>query len=175
VLALVMLAAFGKLLMVHQALTLSRVVGWSVGLAGVWLLWRLPAHVASWSTALAALLWFSIDELRPFELTDALGEFHWLPFTALLQGSLVANTSALAWHLFWLGAVMLLGNAQGARAAPLAVALSVWALALELLQMLLPGRVADSTPLLLPWVWLLAMPLLHPRAGHPGKPIALAV
>jgi hypothetical protein len=175
VLALVAIAAGGKLVMVHQALTLSRVVGWTIGLAGVWLLWRAPARAAAWSIAIAAWVWFTIDELRPFQLADAIGEFHWLPFAALLQGSLAANTSALAWHLFWIGAVMLLASAQGARPAPLAVALSVWALGLELLQMLLPQRVADSTPLLLPWVWLLALPLLQPRGTQAGKPIALHV
>jgi hypothetical protein len=119
--------------------------------------------------AAAALAWFTLDELRPFEFADSLGEFHWLPFAALLQGSLVANTWALTWHLFWLGAVMLLADAQGVRPAPVAVALSLWALALEVLQMLLPGRVADVTPLLLPWVWLLALPLLQPRGAVAGK------
>jgi VanZ family protein len=168
-LALVVVGALGKLLMVRQALTLSRVVGWSVGLIGAWLLWRMPPRAAAWTLAAAALAWFTMDELRPFEFADSLGEFHWLPFTALLQGSLVANTSALAWHLFWLGAVMLLSAAQGARATPVAVALSVWALLLELFQMLLPGRVADSTPLLLPWMWLLALPLLQPQRADAGK------
>jgi VanZ family protein len=175
VLGLVAVAALGKLLMVHQALTLSRVVGWSVGLLGVWLLWRLPPRAAALSVALGAWGWFTIDELRPFELASALGEFHWLPFAALLEGSLVANTAALAWQLFWLGAVMVPAAAQGLRAAPLAVGLSVWALLLELLQMLLPGRIADSTPLLLPWVWVLALPLLHPSRAEAGKPIALHV
>ena len=92
VLTLVVVGALGKLLMVHQALTLSRVVGWSVGLIGAWLLWRLPARTAAWGMAAAALAWFTVDELRPFEFADALGEFHWLPFAAMLQGSLVANT-----------------------------------------------------------------------------------
>jgi VanZ family protein len=168
-LTLVAVGALGKLLMVHQALTLSRVVGWSAGLIGAWLLWRLPARTAAWGMAAAALAWFTVDELRPFEFADALGEFHWLPFAAMLQGSLVANTLALAWQLFWLGAVVWLSGSQGARAAPVVWALSVWALLLELLQMLLPGRVADVTPLLLPWIWLLAMPLLQPQGAHAGK------
>jgi hypothetical protein len=117
----------------------------------------------------AALVWFTLDELRPFEIADSLGEFYWLPFAALLQGSLVANTWALAWHLFWLGAVMLLASAQGARASALAMSLSVCTLLLELFQMLLPGRIADSTPLLLPWIWLLALPLLQPKGSGAGK------
>lgn len=169
VLALVAAAALGKLLMVHQALTLSRAVGWGIGLFGVWLLWRAPARAAAWAMALAAWAWFTVDELRPFQFTDTVGEFHWLPFAALLQGSLVANTAALAWHLFWLGTVMVVASARGARVVPLAVGLSGWALLLELLQMLLPERIADSTPLLLPWVWLLALPLLEPKARDPGK------
>lgn len=169
VLVLVAAAALGKLLMVHQALTLSRVSGWGIGLLGVWLLWRAPARAAAWAMALAAWVWFTVDELRPFQFTDTVGEFHWLPFAALLQGSLVANTAALAWHLFWLGTVMVVASARGARVVPLAVGLSGWALLLELLQMLLPERIADSTPLLLPWVWLLVLPLLQPKAPRPGK------
>jgi hypothetical protein len=175
VLALVLLAALGKLMMVHQALTLSRVVGWSIGLLGVALLWRVPPRAAAWCMALAAWAWFTVDELRPFQFADALGEFHWLPFAALLQGSMVANTSALAWHLFWVGAVMLLARAQGTNAAPWAIVLSVWALVLELFQMLLRERVADITPALLPWVWLLVMPLLYPKDVQPAGPLARAV
>jgi VanZ family protein len=174
-LLLVALAALGKLVMVRQVLTLSRMVGWAIGLLCVWLLWRAPPRVAAWGVAGASLLWFTVDELRPFEWASALGEFHWLPFAALLQGSMVANTLALTWHLYWLGAVMLLGTAHGVRPVPLAVALSVWALLLEVLQMVLPGRVADVTPLLLPWVWLLALPVLQPMQLQPGKPIALPV
>ena len=51
VLTLVAVGALGKLMMVHQALTLSRVVGWSAGLIGAWLLWRLPARTAAWGMA----------------------------------------------------------------------------------------------------------------------------
>jgi hypothetical protein len=73
--ALVVVGALGKLVMVHQALTLSRVVGWGVGLVGAWLLWRLPPRIAAWGMAAAALAWFTVDELRPFEFASELGEF----------------------------------------------------------------------------------------------------
>ena len=72
-----------------------------------------------------------------------------------------ANTLALTWQLFWLGAVMVLLHGISAHASAVAFALSLWALPLELLQMLLPGRVSDITPALLPWLWCLALPLLH--------------
>ena len=72
-----------------------------------------------------------------------------------------ANTLALTWQLFWLGIVLTSLHGIGARASALAFALSLWTLLLELLQTLLPGRVADITPTLLPWLWWLALPLLQ--------------
>jgi VanZ family protein len=166
------LAAFGTLLLEHQFLSVSRVVGWCTGTLAVLLSWRLPARVHGWLAGALALLWYTVDELKPFELSDSLGAFHWMPFEAMLEGSLSANTLALAWQLFWLGAVIVIAHQRGARAAPLAMALTMWTLALEALQMLLPGRVADVTPALLPWFWVLTLPLLplqsarHSEVGH---------
>jgi VanZ family protein len=81
---------------------------------------------------------------------------------ALLEGSLIVNTAALAWNLFWLGAVMLLARQVGARAGALALALGLWALLLEAAQTWLPGRVADITPALLPALWWMMLRALGP-------------
>ena len=168
-LALVFVAALGKLVMVHQALTLSRAAGWVFGLLAASLLWRAPPRAAMGIVVACVCAWLTVDQLRPFEFADTPGDFHWLPFSALRQGSLVANTAALAWQVFWFGSVLLFGAVQGVRAMPLAACLTVWTLALELLQMLLPQRVAETTPLLLPWVWLLALPWLQPPRAEAGK------
>jgi VanZ family protein len=166
------LAAFGTLLLEHQFLSVSRVVGWCTGTLAVLLSWRLPARVHGWLAGALALLWYTVDELKPFELSDSLGAFHWMPFEAMLEGSLSANTLALAWQLFWLGAIIVTAHERGARAGALAFALTIWTLALEALQMWLPGRIADVTPALLPWFWVLTLPLLrvqsarHPEVGH---------
>ncbi|HEY6353789.1 MAG TPA: hypothetical protein VIY30_04815 [Burkholderiaceae bacterium] len=117
--------------------------------------------------AWVAGLWFTFDELRPFEFGESLGEFHWMPFAAQLQGSLSANTLALTWQLFWLGVVIVLLHDIGARAGALALALGLWTLMLELLQTLLPSRVADITPALLPWLWWAALPLLQVSFQRP--------
>ncbi len=154
-------AAIGALTIEGRVLTLSRSVGWLCGLLLAWQAWRLRPRVAAALGASVALLGFTVDGLRPFQLGESLAEFHWVPFMALLQDSLQANTLALTWQLFWLGAVMVLLHGVSARASAVAFALSLWALALELLQMLLPGRVSDITPALLPWLWCLALPLLH--------------
>jgi len=159
--ALPVFAAIGALIVEHRVLSLSRNVGWVCGVALALMAWRLPSRLSSPLCAVMALLWFTFDELRPFRFGDSVGTFHWLPFAALLQGSLSTNTLALAWQLFWLGIVMVLLHGHGARAGVLALALGAWALLLELVQTLLPGRVADITPALLPGLWCLALPLLQ--------------
>jgi VanZ family protein len=161
-LALPPLAAFGTLLIDHQVLSVSRLTGWVLGTIAAVAMGRLPLRTHAWLGAASALAWFTVDELKPFTLANSLGTFHWMPFEAALQGSLTANTLALAWQLFWLGAVMVLVDRCGVRPAAAAVALGACALLLEALQMLLPGRVADITPALLPWFWALALPLLRP-------------
>ena len=166
------LAAFGTLLFERQFLSVSRVAGLCAGTVAVLLMWRLRARTHGWFGAALALLWYTVDELKPFELSGAVGSFHWMPFEAMLEGSLSANTLALAWQLFWLGAVVVLAHERGARAGALALALCVWTLMLEGAQLLLPGRIADVTPALLPWFWVLALPLLRVQlarnleAGH---------
>ena len=62
--------------------------------------------------------------------------------------------------------LLVLAAELGARPAPLAVVLSLWLLLLELLQVWLPGRVADITPALLPWFWVA---LLHSLSLVPSR------
>jgi len=163
---IVALAALGKLFISGQSLSLSHAVGWVAGLLAAAALWRIPerraVHLAVW----LALAWFTLDELRPFTPAASSRPFHWIPFVALLEGSLIANTAALTWNLFWLGAVMLLARQLGARAGALTLALGLWALLLEGAQTWLPGRVADITPALLPAFWWLLVRALGPAAWH---------
>ncbi|MGD9833405.1 MAG: VanZ family protein [Piscinibacter sp.] len=147
-------ALAGKLFVVDHALTLSRVSGVGFGLLVVLALRRLdPARSALWVVG-AALLWLTVDELRPFEITEVAGEFHAIPFVSLLIGSMGANALSLLELGAWLGVVFVLAAEWRGRPVPLAAALSVWLLLLELLQVWLPGRVADITPALLPWFWV---------------------
>lgn len=163
---LVALAALGKLFISGQSLSLSHAVGWVAGLlvAAAW--WRIPArravHLAVW----LALAWFTLDELRPFTPAASSSPFHWIPFVVLLEGSLIVNTAALTWNLFWLGAVMVFARQLGARMGALAIVLGLWALLLEGAQTWLPGRVADITPALLPAFWWLLLRALGPAARH---------
>ncbi|HEX6019960.1 MAG TPA: hypothetical protein VFZ28_17835 [Burkholderiaceae bacterium] len=125
------------------------------------LAWRLPRRAGAALGAALALARFSFDELKPLQFGDASNPVRWVPFAALLQGSLSANTLSLTWQLFWQGTVIVMLHAIGARVGVLAFALSVWTLLLELLQVWLPGRTPDITPALLPWFWVGILPLLQ--------------
>lgn len=159
--ALPVVAAFGALLVEHQFLSLSRCAGWLGGVLLALLAWRLPPRVALALGSMFALAWFTYDELKPFQLGDASGRFQWVPFAALLQGSMSANTLALTWQLFWQGAILATLGAGGVRVATPALALGLWALLLEVLQIWLPGRTPDITPALLPWLWVWILALLE--------------
>jgi VanZ family protein len=163
---LVSAAAIGKLFLRGQAISLPHAAGWLAGLgfAGA-VVWRLDGRRAAGLVLCLALGMFTFDELRPFAWTDAPSRFSWIPFVSSLRGSMVANTLALCWQLFWLGAVMLAGYALGWRPGKLALALAGWAFALEWQQAWLPGRVADITPAVLPLLWWLALPRIRPTTG----------
>lgn len=175
IVALVAAAVLGKLFLRGQVLSLPHVSGWCAGLALAPLLWRLPVRAASWLVLALALGWFTFDELRPFAWSDEASDFSWIPFVASLRGSLISNTAALCWQLFWLGAALLAGRALGGRTGAIALALAGWALALEWHQAWLPGRVADITPAVLPLLWWLALPLLDSRGAAtplPPQPVS---
>lgn len=165
-LALAALAgSLGRLFVVGQVLTLPHLAGLLAGLAAVPLLWRARASTAGLLAVAAALAWFTADELRPFVLADEPHGFEWLPFVAALQGSMGANTFALGGTFFWIGVVMVQVHGQGGRTLPAAAGLGLWVLALEGVQTWLPGRIAEVTPALLPFVWALLLGSLGGTGG----------
>lgn len=163
--ALVGAALLGKLFVSGQTLSPSHLAGWFAGLAAGMVSWRAGARAAAIAMLVASIGWFTLDELRPFAVVASPGSFSWIPFVGSLRGSLVVNVLALAWLAFWLGAAMVSAQALGLPLGAMALALGLWALLLEALQVWLPGRTADVTPALLPLAWwLLLRALPAPRA-----------
>ncbi len=167
---LAVFAAIGKLFIADQTISLPHAAGLVAGLLLAWLPWGRAPQRAGVLVFGVALLWFTADELRPFELADQASTFHWIPFTALLEGSLSANVVAMGHAMFWLGAAMVLAAELGARLGMVAVGLGLWVLLLEALQTLLPDRQADLTVALFPWFWVLVIGALSPVHPMPPSP-----
>jgi hypothetical protein len=98
-LGLVLLAAFGKLFIEGQTLTLPHAVGWLAGLALAMLLWRLDAQRGNRLVIGLALAGLALDGLH---------FFHGPPLDALGEGAFADHLFVLARALFWLGAIAVL-------------------------------------------------------------------
>ena len=154
-LSLCTLSMAGRLLTLRAALPPSMVLGMALGVLGAALAWRMPGPAARRALFWAVLLWFAADELRPYRLSTFAREFHWVPFTALLHGSMLGNLLALCWNLFWLGAAVSLGGARRGASWRVTLGLMVGVALLEGAQTRLAGRNPDITPALLPALWWL--------------------
>lgn len=169
---LIAVAVLAKPIVMGLSYSPGHAAGWMLGALLAPLVWRVPAYRSGGLGVVLALVWFTVDELRPFDLVEHPNPFHWMPFAALLLGSVTANVLALLHDLFWLGAAMVLGRRQGARSGPLAVGLAVWVLLLEAAQTLLPQRIPDVTVALLPlawWLWLRAVDPAAPKSAEPVR------
>ncbi|WP_298835251.1 VanZ family protein [uncultured Piscinibacter sp.] len=147
----------GKLFIAEQAISLGRACGMAAGLLLGAASLRLDATLSARWLVASTWVWLSLDELRPFELAGSVGVFQAIPFVALLQGSLSANTLGLLLLTFWVGVILVFTLEVGARPGVMATGLCIWLLTLEVAQMFLPGRVADITPMLVPALWVLAL------------------
>jgi VanZ family protein len=164
--AMVGIAAVVSLLLAPEGLQASRAAGMACGLAAAHGLVTCDPRRVAFVVAVAAAGWFIADELRPLVFSATPGRFHLMPFAAMLRGSMLANTLGLMLAMFWLSAAAAALLDLGMRPWKCALGLSLLALSLEVAQRWLPGRTADITPALLPWLSVL---LLSPGlARAPG-------
>jgi VanZ family protein len=156
-------ALVGRLFTVEQWLSLSVLLGIAAGLLAAEVAWRADesstARVLFW----CVVLWFAQDALRPYQFRADAHAVHWLPFKAMLHGSMLSNLLSLCWNLFWIGAAVSLAARSARSMNRVTLAIAVGVAALELLQTRLPGRTADITPALLPALWWLVARAVLPR------------
>jgi hypothetical protein len=139
----------GKLLFPGTALSFSLVAACVAGVAAWRSLARIPGPRAI-QVALGMLFaGYTLGALAPFELRAAPAPFLWMPFQAMLEGSMSANLRALFAQLFALGATLWLVRRGGGRLGGAAAALALWVGALETAQRWIVGRTPDITPALL--------------------------
>jgi VanZ family protein len=139
----------GKLVFSGATLSLSFVAGCIAGVA----MWGLVASRLGAGATLVLLAGmvgaFTLRSLAPLELRAAPEPFGWIPFQALLEGSMSANVRSLLAQLFAFGAMLWLVERAGGRLPGAAAALAAWVGLIEAAQMWIVGRTPDITPSLL--------------------------
>jgi VanZ family protein len=156
-----------EVLVIHNAVDGSDVAGAATAIA----LWVALARHPRMAPALLALVLtgsIAVSGLAPFELRDAPGEFHWVPFSGSLGGSTLLNLRAILEKAYVYGALLwLLREARLARTAAAALAVSILA-ALEAAQTRLVGHTPEITDPLLALVLALLFAGLD-RGGAPDR------
>jgi len=126
------------------------------GLLGIGLALRLWRHPRATAVVLGALQ--VLGGLAPFDLQPLpVQALHWLPFEALLGGSMLGNAQALARDAWLWGCALWFARRGGWALAATTAACAALALAVEAVQCWMPSRTADVTPALivlgLGWGW----------------------
>ncbi|HVE48714.1 MAG TPA: VanZ family protein [Casimicrobiaceae bacterium] len=130
--------------------SLSAPLGYALGLV-VWLVLARLRRMHQFTMVLVlALASYSVAALDPFRLRSDAAAFHWVPFAAVLKGSMIINTKALVGYGFQLCALVLVGMRAGARPLGLGICLAIWALVIEVVQTWIEGRTGDVTITLFP-------------------------
>jgi hypothetical protein len=164
---LIAIVIAGKVLVVTRVLDASTLVGVAVGY-GVWHFVSKRTSSSDAVVLVVLLVAYTLKALEPFELRPIPAAFSWIPFAAMLQGSMLINVEVLVESVFafagLLGLVRMLGSGVGASSFVLAL----WVAALEAAQMYLVGRSPDVTEPLL--VLLVGQFLRYVPAGIAPAP-----
>lgn len=136
----------GKPFIVGASLSPANVAGLLLALLlAPW--FRHPARLQYLLLALLASL--MLAGLQPFTLADYPGEFHWLPFSGFLTGSMSLNLLSLLEKTYLYAGFILLASHNGARPLPAAVALALCLALIEGVQVFLSQHTAEITDPLL--------------------------
>ena len=138
-----------KLVLQASPLSLSFACACVAGVAA----WLAFAHGfgrnAILATLAAMLAAYSLRALAPLELRSVPEPFGWIPFQAMLEGSMSANVRSLLAQSFAFGAMLWLIERAGGRLLGAAAALALWVGLIEVAQRWIVGRTPDITPSLL--------------------------
>lgn len=146
-----------RFVLAGQAISTSVLLGTLIGLAAGLTAQRAGFRRAAPWVIVLAMIWYSVESLRPFVFRAQPASFSSVPFAAMLHGAMDINLASLCGVAFLSGALMLIG----ARLTPVpgrwALLLGAWLLLLELIQRWIPTRTSDLTAALLPFAWWLVL------------------
>jgi VanZ family protein len=174
ILALAVLCAAvmaGKFFIQGSHVEFASMVGLALGVVGWAMLSGTAERQRRQVVSLALWLAYSVASLAPFTLGNVPGEMHWIPFAAMLEGSMLANVGALVANLVLFGGMLHMAQLGGSKPVAMSVLLAVWVLLIESAQMFISTRTADITEVLLVLAMgqvLALVPMKRKDAGATG-------
>lgn len=153
-----LLIFLAKIFIVSLGLDLSALFGFLIG-ASSWIAFSRRAlwFRRNWT------FWFVFVAMTAATLlsgaADAVpGRINWVPFAAMLQGSMLDNARALAQSVFLIAALLLFGSSRDSRDWIIAATLALWLALLEGIEYFLGGHTSDITK---PLLALLLVPAIR--------------
>lgn len=166
----VLAVSAGKLFLYGAQMDRSSVLGLFIG-CGVW--WLMATQRPARRDALTLLCicaLYTLGALLPLVFRAEPAPVSWVPFAAMLKGSMITNLRSLLSSLVLFTGVLLILSRYSPRVVAASVVLAAWVAAIELLQTLIVGRTSDITQ---PLLALIAGQLM--AAWMDRRPIAAQV
>jgi VanZ family protein len=137
-----------KLLIIQRTFTVPELVGSTLAVTT----WCLVLHRFPFKVAIAAVtlgLAIVLTGLSPFEFRSAPAHFFWIPFQASLEAEWQRSLLILLKKTFWYGAMIWLIYKSTGRIVTATVATVIMLAAIEMMQVYIPGHIAEITDPLL--------------------------
>jgi hypothetical protein len=168
---------------VDAELRVSELAGATVALV-IWLiLLRLPVRVQMGTAGMVLCIYVIALRLEPFQFGPGGHAFGWIPFLAIMQGSLAVETLAFLEKFFLYGTLLYLLTRSFGRPLPVTIFLAALLFATNWAETWLPDRSAEITDalmvLLIGSIFALMPPEFEMRPSAPqpqgstGDPVAL--
>jgi hypothetical protein len=147
-----------KLLVAGRIVTWSEIAGAVLACICWYFLSGYPKRTAVVGGLIVSLL--IVRGLAPYHWSNIANPFSWVPFGGFLRAEWDFGLLTLLQKSFWYGSAVWLLHAAGWRLASAAIAVAVLLRAIEIIQIHLPGRVAEITDPLLALILAMTLGLL---------------
>jgi len=141
--------SLGKLFLHKVQMDTSTPLGFVLGAACWWELAKASETRRATMIWLILLAAYTISALAPFRLRDEPAPISWLPFAAMLEGSMLSNVRSLAANMVVFAGILYVVASNSGRCLLASIGLAGWVLLLELLQAMVSTRTSDMTEPLL--------------------------
>lgn len=147
--AVLVAVLIGKLFLYGSGLDRSSILGLSLGCGAWWLLARQRPAGRDVLALVGICVFFTLGALMPLTLRQEAAPVSWVPFAAMLKGSMLSNLRALLTALVLFTGILYIFSRHSRKVVAASVVLAAWVAFIELLQTRIEGRTPDITQALL--------------------------